>query len=75
MCRASSTTNRPRDGDPRHLAAVLVIAHQCGAMLTHATGSPEPFAAVVGAAVEYVASFRPPPKKRRTSSSSRPLGR
>jgi hypothetical protein len=38
-------------------------------MLTHATGSPEPFAAVVGAAVEYVASFRRAPNKRTTASA------
>jgi AcrR family transcriptional regulator len=60
------------DADPRHLAAVLVIAHQGGAMLTHATGDPQPFEAVVGAALDYVASFRPPPKKRAARSAPRP---
>ena len=29
------------DADPRHLAAALVIAHQGGAMITHATGDAE----------------------------------
>ena len=60
------------DADPRHLAAVLVIAHQGGAMLTYATGDREPFEAVMGAAVDYVASFRSSPRKRATRSSSRP---
>jgi AcrR family transcriptional regulator len=74
LFRAGLTTMRNRGelaehADPRHLAAVLVIAHQGGAMLTHATGSPEPFAAVVGAAVEYVASFRRAPNKRTTASA------
>jgi AcrR family transcriptional regulator len=77
LFRDGLTTMRDRgeltnDADPRHLAAVLVIAHQGGAMLTYATGDPEPFEAVVSAAVDYVASFQPPPKKRSMRSSSRP---
>lgn len=43
--------------DPRHLAAALVIAHQGGAMITHATGDPEPMGAALKAAVDYVCSF------------------
>jgi TetR/AcrR family transcriptional regulator, transcriptional repressor for nem operon len=45
------------DSDPRHLAVALVIAHQGGAMVTHATGDPQPVAVAVNAAVEYVRSF------------------
>lgn len=45
------------DADPRHLAVSLVTAHQGGAMLTHATGDPEPMSAALNAAVDYVASF------------------
>ena len=45
------------DADPRHLATALVTAHQGGAMLTYATGSPEPLRLAVNAAVDYVASF------------------
>jgi len=45
------------DADPRHLAASLVIAHQGGAMITHATGQAEPMRAAITAAVDYVCSF------------------
>lgn len=54
------------DADPRHLAVALVAAHQGGAMITYATGSPEPLRAAVNAAVDYVRSFTPPPKPRRS---------
>jgi AcrR family transcriptional regulator len=47
------------DADPRHLATSLVIAHQGGAMITHATGDGEPLSVAVTAAVEYVRSFMP----------------
>lgn len=47
------------DADPRHLAVSLVVAHQGGAMLTHATGDPEPLRAALHAAVAYVRSFAP----------------
>lgn len=50
--------------DARHLAVALVAAHQGGTMLAFATGRPEPFRAVVGAAVDYVASFASTPEKR-----------
>ncbi len=60
------------DADPRHLAVALVAAHQGGAMLTHATGTPEPLRALVNAAVDYVASFRQPPRRRTPRSASRP---
>jgi AcrR family transcriptional regulator len=43
--------------DPRHLSVALIAAHQGGTLLTHITGSPEPFRAAVDAALEYVASF------------------
>lgn len=61
------------DADPRHLAVSLVAAHQGGALLTHATGDPEPLQAAVNAAVDYVRSFsvRPPPRKRRSTRRRR----
>ena len=58
------------DADPRHLAVALVAAHQGGAMITYATGSPEPLRAAVNAAVDYVRSFAPPPKRRRSRTRS-----
>jgi AcrR family transcriptional regulator len=54
-----------QEADPRHLAVALVTAHQGGAMLTYATGSPEPLQAAVNAAVDYVRSFAP--RRRRKS--------
>jgi AcrR family transcriptional regulator len=62
------------DADPRHLATSLVTAHQGGAMVTHATGDPEPLKAALGAAVDYVRSFAPrpeplPTRTRRTPES------
>jgi TetR/AcrR family transcriptional regulator, transcriptional repressor for nem operon len=45
------------DADPRHLALSLVIAHQGGAMITHATGDADPLRVAVNAAVDYVRSF------------------
>ncbi|BBZ41680.1 TetR/AcrR family transcriptional regulator [Mycobacterium conspicuum] len=54
------------DADPRHLAAALVIAHQGGAMVTHATGDAEPLRVAVNAAVDYVRSFAPRPRGRRS---------
>ena len=53
------------DADPRHLAVSLVVAHQGGAMLTYATGDPEPLRVAVNAAVDYVRSFaaHTPPRK------------
>lgn len=52
------------DADPRHLATALVTAHQGGAMLTYATGSPEPLRLAVNAAVEYVRSFAVRPTRK-----------
>jgi TetR/AcrR family transcriptional repressor of nem operon len=60
------------DADPRHLAVALVIAHQGGAMITHATGDAEPLRVAVNAAVDYVRSFAPPPKTRGGRSRRRP---
>lgn len=63
------------EADPRHLAVSLVAAHQGGAMLTHATGSPEPLRTAVNAAVDYVCSFAPSSnsrKSRATSTGRRP---
>jgi AcrR family transcriptional regulator len=61
------------DADPRHLAVSLVIAHQGGAMLTHATGDAEPLRVAVNAAVDYVRSFAaaPGPRKSRSTSARR----
>ncbi|MDT5260674.1 MAG: hypothetical protein QOD10_5754 [Mycobacterium sp.] len=61
------------DADPRHLAVSLVTAHQGGAMITYATGDPEPMRAAVNAAVDYVRSFaaRPVTRKRRSAPSRR----
>jgi hypothetical protein len=58
------------DADPRHLAVSLVIAHQGGAMVTHATGEAEPLRVAVNAAVDYVRSFAVPlaAGKRRSRS-------
>jgi AcrR family transcriptional regulator len=52
------------DADPRHLAVVLVTAHQGGTMITHLTRSAEPFRALVDAAIDYVESFTPPAPHR-----------
>jgi len=59
--------------DPRHLAVSLVTAHQGGAMITYATGDPEPLRVAVNAAVDYVRSFapHPAPSKSRSTSSRR----
>jgi TetR/AcrR family transcriptional regulator, transcriptional repressor for nem operon len=61
------------DADPRHLAAALVIAHQGGAMITHATGDAEPLRVAVYAAVDYVRSFtaHAEPGKQRPRSPRR----
>ena len=56
------------DADPRHLAVSLVVAHQGGAMLTHATGDPQPLRVAVNAAVEYVRSFAPATAPHRRQS-------
>ncbi|HWT48643.1 MAG TPA: TetR family transcriptional regulator [Mycobacterium sp.] len=61
------------DADPRHLAVALVTAHQGGAMITYATGDPEPLRVAVNAAVDYVRFFaaHPEPRKRRSPSPRR----
>ncbi|OMC12548.1 TetR/AcrR family transcriptional regulator [Mycobacterium sp. SP-6446] len=61
------------EADPRHLAVSLVVAHQGGAMLTHATGDAEPLRATVNAAVDYVRSFAATagPRKRRSTTARR----
>lgn len=59
------------DADPRHLAASLVIAHQGGAMVTHATGDAEPLRVAVNAAVDYVRSFTVSPERRKTRTAPR----
>ena len=60
------------DADPRHLAVALLAAHQGGTLLTYATGSAEPFGAMVNAALDYVDSFRSAPKRRTSRSALRP---
>ncbi|WP_240563134.1 TetR/AcrR family transcriptional regulator [Mycobacterium sp. IS-1264] len=57
------------DADPRHLAVSLVVAHQGGAMLTHATGDAEPLRVAVNAAVDYVRSFAATPAPRHGRSA------
>jgi TetR/AcrR family transcriptional regulator, transcriptional repressor for nem operon len=61
------------EADPRHLAVSLVIAHQGGAMITHATGDAEPLRVAVNAAVDYVRSFaaHPEPRKGRSTPTRR----
>jgi AcrR family transcriptional regulator len=58
------------EADPRHLAVSLVVAHQGGAMLTHAMGDAEPLRDAVNAAVDYVRSFAPQPKARKSRPTS-----
>src|SRR5262249_21344894 len=70
LFRAGITAMRRRgelsaDADPRHPAVSLVVAHQGGAMVTYATGSPEPLRTAVNAAVDYVRSFSTAPRSRR----------
>jgi TetR/AcrR family transcriptional regulator, transcriptional repressor for nem operon len=63
------------DADPRHLARVLVAAHQGGSLLTQTTRSINPLRDSLNAAVQYVASFATEsitlkprrPTRRRTS--------
>jgi AcrR family transcriptional regulator len=59
------------DADPRHLAVALVVAHQGGAMVSHATDDAEPIRAAVMAAADYVCSFVPGPTTRRTPRTPR----
>ncbi|MEZ0350102.1 TetR/AcrR family transcriptional regulator [Mycobacterium sp. pR1184] len=59
------------DADPRHLAASLVVAHQGGAMITHATGEAEPLRVAVNAAVDYVRSFEVDQRRRKRLSHKR----
>ncbi|GAB5898024.1 TetR/AcrR family transcriptional regulator [Mycolicibacterium mageritense] len=57
--------------DPRHLAVVLVAAHQGGTLLTYITGSAAPFEAAVTAALDYIASLTAErPKSRRRNVAS-----
>ena len=51
------------EADVRQLAAVLLAAHQGGTLLTHITGSAEPFKAAVDAALDYVGSLAVSPKR------------
>jgi TetR/AcrR family transcriptional repressor of nem operon len=59
------------DADPRHLAVVLVTAHQGGALVTFITDDPEPLRAALTGAVDYVRSFAATPKRRRSGSRKR----
>ncbi|MCV7377609.1 TetR family transcriptional regulator [Mycobacterium alsense] len=61
------------EADPRHLAAALVAAHQGGALITFATGDPEPLRVAVNAGVDYVRSFAAgaPPRKGRSGTNRR----
>jgi TetR/AcrR family transcriptional regulator, transcriptional repressor for nem operon len=58
------TTMRKRgalrpDADPRHLARVLIAAHQGGSLLTQTTRTINPLRDALNAAVRYVCSFAP----------------
>jgi TetR/AcrR family transcriptional repressor of nem operon len=48
-----------------------VVAHQGGAMVSHATDDAEPMQATVVAAADYVCSFVPGPTPRRTPRTPR----
>jgi AcrR family transcriptional regulator len=52
MARSSALHD---EADLDHLAAVLLIAHQGGALLTYTTGTADPFRLAITAAVDYVA--------------------
>jgi AcrR family transcriptional regulator len=74
LFRAGLTAMRDRgdlrpEADPQHLAVSLVVAHQGGAMLTHATGDPQPLRAAVNGAVDYVRSFAVRPRSRKGKST------
>jgi TetR/AcrR family transcriptional regulator, transcriptional repressor for nem operon len=56
------------DADPRHLAVVLVAAHQGGALVTFITNDPEPLRAALTGAVDYVRSYAATPRRRRSGS-------
>jgi len=60
------------EADPRHLAVALLAAHQGGTMVTHVTGSAEPFRVAVDAAIDYVASFASTNARRAAGSALRP---
>jgi AcrR family transcriptional regulator len=60
------------DADPRHLARILVAAHQGGSLLTQTTRSVNPLRDSLNAAVQYVASFATEPV---TLSPRRPTRR
>lgn len=61
------------DADPRHLARVLIAAHQGGSLLTQTTGSVTPLRDALNAAVQYVYSFatKPVVAQRRTTARRR----
>jgi AcrR family transcriptional regulator len=74
LFRAGLTAMRDRgdlrpEADLQHLAVSLVVAHQGGAMLTHATGDPQPLRAAVDGAVDYVRSFAAHPRSRKDRSA------
>jgi len=56
------------DADPRHLAVSLVVAHQGGTMVTHATGDAQPLRVAVNAAIDYVRSFAADPRAPKNPS-------
>lgn len=49
------------DADPRHLARVLIAAHQGGSLLTQTSRSISPLRDALNAAVQYVYSFATKP--------------
>jgi TetR/AcrR family transcriptional regulator, transcriptional repressor for nem operon len=67
--------NLRADANPRHLARVLVAAHQGGSLLTQTTQCINPLRDALNAAVDYVRSFATQPvtpaKSRRKTTSRR----
>jgi hypothetical protein len=59
------------DADPRHLARVLVVAHQGGSMLAQVTRSAKPLRDSLDGAVQYICSFATHPVTLTTRSTPR----
>jgi TetR/AcrR family transcriptional regulator, transcriptional repressor for nem operon len=59
------------EADPRHLARVLIAAHQGGSLLTQTTRSIKPLRDSLDAAVQYVCSFATDPVATTTPRTGR----
>ena len=62
------------DADPKHLARVLVAAHQGGSLLSQTSQSIKPLRDALNAAIQYVRSYaaEPPAAKAGRARRSRP---